>query len=243
MPLSLFFVLVVLAAAFWKRKTTSRALLVASFIWLLAVSSSPLPVVLTENLESRYEVLSAEDIMLPDKTVHFLVLGGGHTNDERLPSNNQLSLQALGRLAEGIRLQRQVPGSLLVTSGWSKSGKTTQAEVLARTALLLGMDSAILRKQAKPGNTSMEAAEYKRLYGDTARLVLITCATHMPRAMYLFRQSGLDPLAAPTNHKVKNNGRSIYRNWVPSATKIRMMENVVYEHAGMVYARLNNNDS
>lgn len=238
MPLPLFFILVLAAAVTIRRKRTSRVLMLVAVVWLFTVSASPVSVLLAKHLENRYGILQAEEIAFPGKTVHLLVLGGGHTNDARLPANNQLSLTALGRLAEGIRLQRQLPGSLLITSGWSASGKTTQAEVLARTALLLGMDPVAVRKQMQPQNTQLEASEYKRVYGDTARLVIVTSALHMPRAMYLFRQAGLDPLAAPTNHMVKDDGRNSYRNWLPSANKIRMMESVVHEYEGLWYARL-----
>ena len=47
-----------------------------------------------------------------------LILGGGHTNDSRLPANNQLSTNALGRLAEGIRIHRELPGSKIITSAY-----------------------------------------------------------------------------------------------------------------------------
>lgn len=238
MPLPLFFILVLAAAVTIRRKRTSRVLMLVAVVWLFTVSASPVPVLLAKHLESRYSIVHAEEVALPGKPVHLLVLGGGHTNDARLPANNQLTLQALGRLAEGIRLHRQLPGSLLMTSGWSSSGKTTQAEVLARTGLLLGMDPVAVRMQTQPQNTGMEASEYKRVYGDTARLVIVTSALHMPRAMYHFRQAGLEPLAAPTNHMVKDDGRNPCRNWLPSANKIRMMESVVHEYEGLLYARL-----
>ena len=212
--------------------------MLVAVVWFLIVSASPVPVLMVRHLESKYEIMTPEEITLPGKTVHLLVLGGGHTNNDRLPANNQLTLAALGRLAEGIRLQRQVSGSLLIASGGSKSGKTTQAELLARTALLLGMEPIVVRKQMQPLNTQMEASEYRRVYGDTARLVIVTSALHMPRAMYLFRQAGLNPLAAPTNHLVKDDGRNPYLNWLPSATKIMMMESVMHEYGGMWYAKL-----
>ncbi len=238
MPVPLFFILVLAAAVTIRRKRTSRVLMLVAVVWLFTVSASPVPVLLAKNLENRYGILHAEEIGMPGKTVHLLVLGGGHTNDDRLPANNQLTLQALGRLTEGIRLQRQLPGSLLITSGWSSSGKTTQAGMLTQTALLLGVDSASIRMQTLPQNTRMEALEYKRMFGDTARLVIVTSAIHMPRAMYHFRQVGLEPLAAPTNHLVKDDGRNPYRNWLPTADKIRMMESVVHEYGGLWYARL-----
>lgn len=238
MPLPLFFLILAASVITIRRKKISRVLMGMAVLWLVVVSASPVPELLAKNLENRYEVLHPETVRQGNKAVHLLVLGGGHTNDERLPPNNRLTLTALGRLAEGIRLQRQIPGSLLITSGWSSSGKTTQAEMLARTALLLGMDSSVLRMQTKPQNTMEEAAEYKRLFGDSAVLVIVTSAVHMPRAMYLFRREGLAPLAAPTSHMVKQENRTHWWYWFPSANKIRMMESVMHEYGGIVVARM-----
>ncbi len=238
MPLPLFFGLLILAGLVRKRRRTSGLLFVLAVLWLLAVSTSPLPNMLVGSLESRYAVFSAGEFNHRGEAVHILVLGGGHSNDTRLPANNRLTTTALGRLAEGIRLHRQMPGSLLVTSGWSSTGDVTQAEMLARTAILLGVDSAGIVMQKSPGNTMEEALEYKRMFGDTARLVVVTSALHMPRAMLAFRKAGLDPVAAPTNHIIKMSKKRDAWFWVPSAGNIGKVESAWKEYAGIGWYRI-----
>jgi len=64
--------------------------------------------------------------------------------------------------------------------------------------------------------------------GDGARLVLVTSASHMPRAMAYSRRAGLEPVAAPT-HRL--SGRSAYdelRDWLPAADHL---QNVVITDA------------
>lgn len=61
-----------------------------------------------------------------------------------LSANNQLSTTAVGRLTEGIRIHRMLPGSRLILSGYGGDSNVTQALVLYRTALLLGVDSATM---------------------------------------------------------------------------------------------------
>ena len=70
------------------------------------------------SLERSYPPLTDLNSLSNDIDVHIMVLGSGHTSDPALPANNQLSHNALGRLAEGIRLHRLLPGSKLITSGW-----------------------------------------------------------------------------------------------------------------------------
>jgi uncharacterized SAM-binding protein YcdF (DUF218 family) len=166
-------------------------------------------------------------------------LGGGHTNDSRLPANNQLAKGALARLAEGIRILNEVEGSVLVTSGWSgKREAIPQAEVLAQTAVLLGVDSARIKKQILPKNTWMEASEYKRLFGDTATLVLVTSAIHMPRAMYLFQKAGLNPLPAPTDHLIKKGEKTNPLFWMPKAGNIAKTESAIHEYVGILWYKI-----
>jgi uncharacterized SAM-binding protein YcdF (DUF218 family) len=163
MPLPIFWLLVILAAVFSGkgRKKSSRKLLGLSLLWLAMISTPFIPDLVVQSLENRYPVLVADgndpvqlfknedlpgNIAAPASDVHILVLGGGHTYDDRLPANNQLSLQALARLAEGVRLHRQIEGSTLITSGWAGKRETiSQAEVLAKAALLLGVDSSRIK--------------------------------------------------------------------------------------------------
>ena len=238
MPLPLFFGLLILAGLFRKRRRTPGLLFLLAMVWLLAVSTSPLPNMLVRSLEDQYSVFSAGEFNFRGETVHIIVLGGGHANDTRLPANNQLTTTALGRLAEGIRLHRLMPGSVLVTSGWSSSGDITQAEMLARTAILLGVNSSGIAMLTTPKNTMTEALEYKRMFGDTARLVVVTSTIHMPRAMLAFRKAGLDPVAAPTNHIIKMSKKRNLWFWVPSAANIAKVESAWKEYAGIGWYRM-----
>jgi uncharacterized SAM-binding protein YcdF (DUF218 family) len=246
MPLPFFWLMVTLASVFAirGRKKTSGRLMVFSVLWLLVISTPFIPDLLVAGLENRYPVyaLPGESPCTATETesgasgVNILVLGSGHTNDSRLQATNRLSETALARLTEGIRLQRQIPASLLITSGWSGKRETVpQAEVLAQAALLLGVDSSQVKTQSLPNNTRMEASEYKRLFGDSARLILVTSAAHMPRAVYLFRKAGLEPLPAPTNHLVKKGEKRNPWFWLPSSAHISKMESAIHEYAGLIW--------
>jgi len=226
----------VLAGIFyrWQRKRLALAMGATALLCMFAVSTPFLPNLLVSILENRYDTLQSPDLKGSSGPVNILVLGGGHTNDSRLPANDQLSTVALARLAEGIRLQRRISNSTLITSGYAGKEVIAQAEVFAKTALLLGVDPARIRMQTLPKNTRMEAAEYKRLFGDKAQLVLVTSAVHMPRAMYLFRQAGLKPIAAPTNHLVKYSNERDLWFWVPNSGNIQMVESAIHEYAGML---------
>ena len=68
-----------------------------------------------------------------------VVLGGGHVSDPRLPANSQISAAALGRVVEGVRLYKAIPGSKLLLSGGAVFDPVPEAEVMAQIAGLLGV--------------------------------------------------------------------------------------------------------
>lgn len=93
--------------------------------------------------------------------------------------------------------------------------------------------------QVQPKNTRAEANEYKRLFADSVQLVLVTSAIHMSRAMYLFQKTGLDPLAAPTNHLVKKGQqKKDFWYWLPSSGNIKRMESAIHEYVGLFWYKL-----
>ena len=146
----------------WLKKVTAFAIL-----FFLIVSTPLIPVILVNSLEDRYLPLDTELFQADtENDIHILVLGGGHGYDDRLPANALLSNNARGRLHEGIRLHRQIPGSKLVLSGsTSTPGKLTQAEMLQEAALILGVDEKAILIQKEPINTCQEAREYANRFG------------------------------------------------------------------------------
>ncbi|WP_372934703.1 ElyC/SanA/YdcF family protein [Mariniphaga sediminis] len=218
------------------QKRRSRIILYTALGLLLTASTRFVPNWLVGEMENRYPVFQLNQLKATQKEVHILVLGGGHTFDERLPANAQLSGNALERLAEGIRLHRLLPESLLITSGAGAKNEPSQAEILRNAALLLGVDSARIQMQTKPVNTWMEAQEYKRLYGSDAQLILVSSALHMPRAMYLFRKMGLSPIATPTNYRVKKGTQSAFRVALPSENNVEKISALMHEVTGIVWA-------
>ncbi len=59
-----------------------------------------------------------------------MVLGGGHASAPDLPANSQVNGATLGRLVEGVRLHRAIPGSKLLLSGGAVFDPVPEAEIM-----------------------------------------------------------------------------------------------------------------
>ena len=246
-PFTVFLLLLALAGSFylWSRRRWFRAVLIVAGVWLLVITTPFVPNLLLGSLEHRYVPLTEQELeAIEGVQVHVLVLGGGHTIDPRLPPTVQLSGSALKRLVEGIRVYRSLPGSLLIFSGYSSSGRTTQAEMLGASAELLGIsfDAYILQKE--PANTWQEAQAYKRFVDQWAAensespvptLILVTSAAHMPRAMAMFQELDLDPIPSPAEYRLFKDPEGPFRLWryLPSTGNIDNMRLAMREYAGL----------
>ncbi len=243
-PFTFFWILMLTGLVFQylHRKKTANKFYRSGIIVLIIFSLGPVPQWLVYSLESKYppyHYITPE--VLRSSKVDIMILGGGHTSDTALPANNQLSQTALGRITEGIRLYRQIPGSTLVVSGWAGESAETQASLLAQTAILLGADSNTIRKLQTPTNTLEEAKAYYQAFGNTHTLILVTDAIHMPRAMMHFHNQGIKPIPAPTNHILKNNPHWYSRSWLPSLSNLGHSEAVINEYVGLGWGWLSKN--
>jgi uncharacterized SAM-binding protein YcdF (DUF218 family) len=207
-------------------------------LWFLIITTPFLPKIFVRSLESRYPQLSDSSIKsLPD-SCDIIVLGSDNADDNTLTPNNQLSLIAMSRLAEGIRIHRMIPGSRLVLSGYGRRSKLPHALVLYRTAVILGVDPATMAIQSTPSNTQKEAETYIKNFGSKKPLILVTSAIHMPRAVMNFRKAGINPVAAPADFILKNRSRKSPWRWLPFSDNIAMMEQVIHESIGIMWTRL-----
>ena len=239
-PLTIFWLLITTGflLILLKKKKCFCIFIAIALFWLALISFAPVPNLLCKLLEQSYPPLTNVGYLSNSVGIHILVLGCGHTYDTALPANNQLSNNALGRLVEGIRLQRLLPGSLLITSGWQGGEFLPNAMVLKNAAFSLGVPSETVLTSIKPHNTEEEALCYLSLFGKSHKLVLVTDAIHMSRAMLLFRRVGLNPIAAPTNHLIKKSFNQKTVNFLPSSDNIAKMEYVMHEYIGIIWAKL-----
>ena len=101
--------------------------------------------------------------------------------------------------------------------------------------LIKGFGIAAERVTAETGarNTAGHAPRLKPLLGERRRVVLVTTAWHMPRAMGVFRAHGYAPIAAPTDYQV-DHGRPFHPlDLLPSADSLSDSADAFHEYLGM----------
>ncbi len=244
MPLSVLFILLFLGIAFslYNKKRTSVYLYLLVLAWGFVISTSCFTQFAASYLENQNRICFQVPDSIRNQEINILVLGGGHVDDENLTALNQLGCNALGRLNEGIRLFKQHSKARLVLSGWGAGQKSSQAEVLRNAARDLGIPDSSMHILPEPWNTKDEARVFKAVIGTNAPFILVTDAIHMPRAIYHFRNAGMNPVPAPTNFSIKKGSKSKSGHClIPSAQNILTAEKLIHEYAGLLWAKMGGN--
>lgn len=215
---------------FSRFQKTGKVMISAGWLALFLLSLQPVADGLLRPIESRYPTWQETR-----KVDYIVVLGGGYTwNPEWAPSSNLIS-NSLPRLNEGIRLWRANPGSKLIFTGaHALTNPVSTAEAGARVAESLGVPRADIITLEQPKDTEEEALAVKRTIGN-APFLLVTSASHLPRAMIFFQRVGLDPLPAPANQLAIDSPLNPWEYALPSPVWLMHSDRVGYETLGRIW--------
>lgn len=223
--------LAVLLLWFTQWQKTGKVLLTGSWLVLLLLSLQPVADGLLRPIEKSYPTWHATG-----KPVRYIVvLGGGYTwNPEWAPSSNLVN-NSLARVTESIRLWRANPGSTLIFTGAAaKTNPVSTAEAGARVAESLGVPRSQIMVLDRPRDTGQEAAEVAKAIGHSPFL-LVTSASHMPRAMIFFQSQGLDPIPAPANQLAIDSPLNPWERMIPAPLWLTHSDRAIYETLGRIW--------
>lgn len=188
-----------------KHARLGRALLATGLVLLALFSNKFVSRWLIRPLETRYppipEFVAGQPLPANVAACKFVVvLGGGNGLSPGMAAPNLLSSSALSRVVEAVRILNAVPDAKLIVSGPKSGPRPSHATVLARAAQTLGVTPERIIHVDNAHDTEDEAAATRRLAGD-APVALVTSAWHMPRAMALCRNAGVNAVACPSDYR------------------------------------------
>ncbi|MCU5783457.1 hypothetical protein MA04_02757 [Alcanivorax balearicus MACL04] len=182
-------------------------------------------------LEHAYPPLTT-----PPPASWVVVLGGGALDDPALPPPSRLRPHSLARLAEGVRQFQLQPSAKLIVSGGAPDttpDTVTSADAMAAVATAWGVPEEAIWRSRDALNTEQEARAVARWVPPEERVILVTSALHMPRALALFRQHGIDAVPAPAGpYWTPGLGRAHWGDRLPGAEPLYVLELSWWERLG-----------
>lgn len=182
-----------------RRPRLGRWLVTAGTALLVAASFGPAADALLRPFEAGHPAYGGPAEGPPARWV--VVLGCGYRPDPSVPATARVPGGGVVRLAEGVRAYRANPGSRLLVLIGGADAADGRAEAVGELLTAFGVPPADVVTDATGRSTAEEADVIRQVVGDE-RFVLVTSASHMPRAVQLCRDRGLDPIPAPTDHAV-----------------------------------------
>ena len=201
-----------------------------SFMLLFIYSYPPFSNLLVSHLEKQYKSYKYDTEV---KYIH--VLGSGHYTNKNQPISSSLTYSGTKRVLEGVIIYKNMPNTKLVFTGYKGQTNVPNAIMNKRVAIALGVQEKdiIINKYAK--DTMDEVEFMKTLLNKNEKFILVTSASHMSRAVGLFKKAGLNPILAPTDfHNHKFNGFLT----PPNLVTLSDSEIAVHEYLGMLWIEL-----
>ncbi len=166
-----------------------------------------------------------------------VILGGGSRFDAReRPDTTVLKGDTLERVAAGARLARETGLPVLVSGGSGPGAREAEAVTMAR---VLTRDFGVTPRwiESRSRDTAGNARESAALLAEAriGRVLLVTQAYHMPRAIYAFEGAGLHVVAAPHGFLA---GRGTPQAWVPGIQSIHASYLASHEAVGLWWYQL-----
>jgi uncharacterized SAM-binding protein YcdF (DUF218 family) len=194
-------------------------------------SIGPVGDALLGPLERRYSPLPEEQLLSGVR--HVVVLDGGYSLRDDLPVTSALSGASLVRIIEGIRLFKRLDSGHLVVSGGAPRGRAPSAAWYAELVRELGVSDASLIVLGQSLDTGGEARAVVAAIGEEPFL-LVTSASHMPRAMKLMQRAGARPIPAPTGYHVVRSAGGSWRDFLPNSGGLGKTESAMHEYLGLM---------
>lgn len=190
--------------------------------------------------EHAYQPFNTESSLDQKRTTLIVVLGTGFNPDPELPPNSQVSSTFHSRLLEGVRILRQLPNSRLLVSVAGEANAERKANFLDQMIELLHLDPSRVSIMTGAKSTGDEAKEVAR-HRWNEQIVVVSSAGHMVRAMEIFADEDLSPIAAPAEFWFPRAGSDqdqLWPRWIPSTQGINSNHQWLYETAASLWHRL-----
>ena len=214
---------------FAKKESYAKLFLTMACGMMFLFAYPPFANFLVQNLENQYPKY---DYKTEVRYIH--VLGNEHNTDITQPLSSQINSTSIKRDLEGIIIYKNTKGSKLIFTGYEGYTDTPTAIMNAKLAKTLGVDEKDLLINPKPKDTKEEALFTRSVVGDEP-FVLVTSATHMPRAMRLFKSLGMNPIPAPTDFYKKE-----FDGYLKSPRVFCFLKSqvAVHEYIGILWAMI-----
>lgn len=173
------------------------------------------------------------------KAQAIVILGSGRlANAPEYGGLDQPGSSTLGRLRYGARLHTQMGLPILVTGGSPERRPDSEAVLMTRS-LRDDFKVPVRWEEGDSDNTEQNARNSARILKQAGvrRILLVSDAWHLPRALPMFQDQGLQVVPAPTNFVMAPTMPAV-QAWLPQAPALNLSWIALHEWTGIAWYAL-----
>lgn len=223
--------LVLVAVIAWRKK--SRIWL-GVLVWAYLMSIPAIADRAADMLERQYQPIADLE---PYRNMPVVLLSsGGQRWDPEDGWVNFLANSGWERLLVAVATARKVDGALFIAGGPPKrAGQEPIAITMQGVIETMGIDLKQLNVETASTNTYENLANLKDQLKNEP-FIMVTSASHLPRAMAVSRKLGLEAMAQPADYL---SGRVVgIRRFLPSSAALLHWQVILHEVVGLLYYKV-----
>lgn len=234
-PLNLGIALLVLGVLMYIVRRRRIAVLIAGcgMAWVIFWSLPASSLWAGGRLEQLYPYRPPE--VLP--AAEAIVVLGGSTASNRPNWFEPYDRNAtVSRVDTAARLYHAGRAPLVIVSGAALDGSVAESQIMANALRQQGVPDDAIVQESNSLTTYENALYTARLLNDRKldRVLIVTSALHMPRAMGVFRKQGVDSVPAGSPPQIVVPDDPAFSFWLPDARVLSASRSIVKEYVGML---------
>jgi uncharacterized SAM-binding protein YcdF (DUF218 family) len=219
----------------WKIGLGRRLFVLA--LLLLWLFSLPITAGLLMAGLERYPALEKQGLAAQEAQA-IVVLGGGRYLDAPEYEGDTLNQRGFYRLRYAAKLAKATGLPVIPSGGTIQRGK---AEAVIAAKILREEFGVEVEHLEQRSQTTWENARYTAQLMKKEginKILLVTEAFHMPRAMHSFKRNGIDPIPAPTHFKYVPYEHYALSDILPAAKALAYSADALHEYLGLTWYRM-----
>ena len=212
-------------------------MVVLGILSLFLSTIDPVAHALTLYLERQNPPLEERDgsPVVPKEPVAIVVLAGGQLSVPGKPVLSSLTRHGFARVVGAVDFWKHFSTAKLVMTGHPEETAAMRA-----VAERLGVPAQMILEETESRDTKDHPQKLKSILGEDPFL-LVTSATHMPRAAALFRAAGYDPVLAPVDFLIWPEP-GVYDPYqpgylIPRPSNLTLTASALHEIGGLAWSR------
>lgn len=234
-PLNLGITLLVLGMlAFVVRHRRIALLLAASGMgWVLFWSLPASSLWAGGHLEQLYPYKPPDQLPAAQAIV---VLGGSTASNRPNWFEPYDRAATVSRVDTAAQLYHAGRAPLVIVSGAALDGSVSEAQIMANALQQHGVPASAIIEESKSLTTYENAVYTAEILAkqDLDRVLVVTSALHMPRAMGVFRKQQVNVVAASSPPQIVVPKDPAFSFWLPDARVLAASRSVIKEYVGML---------